>query len=1018
MRGTSLARLLFSSSIVVFGLAGVGIPTASAAVQDRILTTVSDSNLAAIPGSISPRVLRATDLGPLPADTPLVGMSLRFTPSAAQQAALDQLLRDLQDPSSPRYRQWLTPPEYAAQFGLSSSDIAKVTAWLTSQGFTVTGVANGGSFITFDGTVAQAQAAFSTSIHSLSVNGQTHFANITNVSVPSIFVGVVGAVTGLHDFRPQPRVHITAKPQFTSSVSGNHFVAPGDIYTIYDVNALFNSSFNGGGIGTGSNCKSYPSGTTCGDIAVTGQVDLYNTGTTASPTYADVMAFRSASGLSTVNLPTTVHEGTDPGPANNCTPGGATSCPSPNLNDLGESSLDVEWSGAMAPSASILFVNGKNIFLNSMTQAIDQNVAPIVTTSYGECEEGWGATELNLFNQLFMQANVQGQTILVAAGDEGATDCDPQSATSAVSGLTVDFPASSPYVTAMGGTMFNGDAAATGSGTTWGATQYWAGTSGSDVISSARSYIPEAAWSDVGYGYFGGGGGGPSAIFAKPAWQLEAGAAGMTTTVSADSARDVPDIALNASDIHDSLLYCAQGSCNSGFRVSSGGNLSVAGGTSFDSQIFGGMLALIEQKIGKRLGNINPTLYALGNNAAYYNTASSSVFHDVTTGGNAMPCLTGTLECSNGGSIGFATGTGYDLATGWGSVDLGNMANAWNLVTPLGLGSFGSNLSATVLTATSSSAAAGATVTLTATVISATTGFTTTPTGTVQFLINNVAVGSPVTLVNGVASGPYLTNCTALGQLSATAAYSGDTNYQGSMGPGLASSGTSVSSDGGYQSNPLIINVTSGTCPNLAVTTSAPVVNNYSTISVASGGTIPAVTITATSQNGLTGTVTFTASVVAVITGDSAGVVPGSSLSSASGTLAAGGTATTSLTLSGITASLHLPNAPGTRDSATMLARQSPAHTPPWTAAGAGISLAFLLLLVIPRRRRLGGLLLVALSVALGVGITGCGGSSQSTPPATSSNPYAGTYQVNVTVTFSGSPSIKPQSIPVIYLIQ
>ncbi len=89
------------------------------------------------------------------------------------------------------------------------------------------------------------------------------------------------------------------------------------------------------------------------------------------------------------------------------------------------------------------------------------------------------------------------------------------------------------------------------------------------------------------------------------------------------------------------------------------------------------MLALVEQKVGSRLGNANPTIYALGNSATYYNSASGSVFHDVTTGNNDNPCTAGTIDCPNGGTIGFNAGVGYDLATGWGSVDLYNLASDW-----------------------------------------------------------------------------------------------------------------------------------------------------------------------------------------------------------------------------------------------------------------------------------------------------------------------------------------------------
>jgi subtilase family serine protease len=1026
MRGTSISRLL-SFATVFAGLAGAGLATSSTVAQssiqssipNRITAAVSSSRMVEIPGSVHLRALQATDLGPAPGDTRLNGMSLRFTPSVAQQAALDQLLVDLQDPASPRYHQWLTPQQYAAQFGLSSADLAKVTAWLASRGFSVTGVAQGGGFVTFDGSVAQAQTAFSTSIHSLSVNGEKHFANVTSISVPSAFAGVIGAVTGLHDFRPRPHLHTSVvNPQFTSSLSGNHYLTPGDIYTIYDVNPLLASSVYAAGTGslTGAGIT----------IAVTGQVDLYNTGTTTTPIYADVIAFRGAAGLSTTNLPTTVHEGTDPGQASNCSASTSSNCPSPNLDDLGESSIDVEWSGAMAPSASILFVNAANVLPggigeDAMTQVIDQDLAPIITTSYGACEAGWGSSFLNPTNQLFKEANAQGQTILAAAGDDGATDCD--AGPSATEGLAVDFPASSPYVTGMGGTQFNGDAEPTGSGTTWGATQYWKGTSGSDVISSALSYIPEAAWNDASAGYFGGGGGGASSFFPKPAWQVETGASGMTTLVSTDASRDVPDLALDASDVHDDLLFCVSGSCSDGFRIASGtyaGDLNSAGGTSFDSQIFGGMLALIEQKTGapaKGLGNINPTLYALGNNAAYYNAASSSVFHDVTSGGNAMQCTAGSSGCPTGGSIGYSAGTGYDLATGWGSVDLNNLANDWNLVTPLGLGSLGANLTATSLAAstTTSSATnvtvtptATVTVTLSSTVVSLTPNFTPGPTGTVQFLANNLALGSPIPLVNDLASTTFVASCSTLGQQSMTAVYSGDSNYQGSIGPALTTGGTALTQ--------LIVTVTGSACASFSLSPASTV------FSVASGGSIPSVAISVVPANGLTGTVTFSGT-----TASTSGYIPTLSFSPTSVAISSASSVSTTLSLSGITASLRLPNAPGKLGSGVMLAQQAPASNHPWSAAGSGVTLACLLLLVLPRKRRLGGLLLLAFSVALIAGVSGCG-SSQSSPPTNptnptnpttpTTNPYAGTYTVTVVGTYSGSVTLPPQTVILTYNIQ
>ncbi len=245
-----------------------------AAVKNRI-AAINGAARVALPHTVPARALAGTDLGEAPSNHQLGSLMLTFNMTDAQQAALTQLLIDLQDPSSPRYHQWLTPEQFGQQFGLSSSDISQVSSWLSSQGFTITGVGRASNFITFSGTVGQVQQAFATTIYTLNVNGETHVSNLTDPVLPAGIAAVVTNLSGLNDFKLKARVHPhTVKPDFTSSLTGTHYIAPGDFYTIYNVSPLIAGSITGQGV----------------TIAIMGQTDIST---------ADVTAFRTASGLCT-----------------------------------------------------------------------------------------------------------------------------------------------------------------------------------------------------------------------------------------------------------------------------------------------------------------------------------------------------------------------------------------------------------------------------------------------------------------------------------------------------------------------------------------------------------------------------------------------------------------------------------------------------------------------------------------------------------------------------------------------
>ncbi|HEY4357610.1 MAG TPA: protease pro-enzyme activation domain-containing protein [Acidobacteriaceae bacterium] len=898
MGRSGVVRLLTAGVLVAAGLV-------SSAQTRRIVTAIDSTQAATLPGNVAPRVLAAEDKGPAPADTVLTDMALRFSMTSSQQAALEQLLADQQNPASPRYHQWLTPEQFRAQFGLGADDIAKVTSWLSSQGFTVTEVSRGGTFVRFTGSVAQAQRAFATEIHSVTLHGEAHLANVTAPSLPRALAAVTTGISGLNDFRPHPHhvqstvqapelsgSAVAARPMFTSSVSGNTYIAPGDFYTIYGETGLLSSSINGTGI----------------TIAVMGQTDIL---------LSDIAAFRSASGLS-ATAPTVKLYGTDPG--------------MPSQDDLTEASLDVEWSGAAAPGATILYVNSTNAVDGSLTEAVDNNLAPIISISYGDCESDLGVSNLAFYSQLLQQASVQGITITAASGDSGATDCDYNSAVAA-GGLAVDFPASSPLVTAVGGTEFN-----EGTGT------YWSSTNGANS-GSALSYIPEVVWNDDNSGGLYSSGGGSSLYFSKPVWQTGSG-------VPADSSRDVPDVALNASPAHDPYLICISGSCTSGYR-NSAGTLQVVGGTSAGAPTFAGLLALVEQKTGSRLGNANPVIYALANS-----TYAGNVFHDVVAGTNASPCQSGTPSCT-AGLEGYSATANYDLATGWGSVNAMNLATDWPLVTPVAV-TVGARPSYTNVSGSANSVAAGTAVNLTATVISATTTLTPTPSGSVQFTVDNVAVGTPVALnASGVATYALSTTGLTSGSHTIQATYNGDTTYAGSKGA-------------------FALNITSASAADFTLSPGT------ATVTVKSGAAAQGLTLTVAAVNGFTGSVQFTAT-------SSSSLNAEYSFSTNPVTLSATATsATTTLNLFAFT---------GNAKGATALVARNNAHAA-WYGAGSGVAMASLLLLVLPRRKRrwMGALLAVLFAATLG--ISGCSsGSSLNGGGLTNNNTPPGTYSVQVQAT-------------------
>jgi uncharacterized protein (TIGR03437 family) len=705
---------------------------ASAMAQSsRITQNVDNRQRTALAGNIHPKALAAArsgnDQGRVAPSLAMPYITLTLAPSASQQADLEKLLVEQQTPGSPNYHLWLTPEEYGQRFGVGDADLSKITQWLQEQGLQIVSVARGRSWIAVSGAAAQVEAAFQTEIHSYLVDGETHFANASAPSVPAAFGSVVKGIRGLDDFRLKPRSRPApfkpdvSKPHYTDG-QGNNYIAPGDFATIYDVTPLYSAGING----TGQK------------IAIAGQIEV---------NLSDIQQFQSMFNL----------------PANNpqmlLVPGSRNPGSNPNSGDLAESDLDLEWSDAVAPNASIIFVYSTDV-MTSLQYAIDQKLAPVVSVSYGSCEPETPAYQYDSFINWAQQANAQGMTWFAASGDNGAADCDD----SDNPGLAVDLPGSVPEVTSVGGTEY-----VEGSGTYWNATNNANG-------SSALSYIPETTWNDsVEDGEPSASGGGASILFAKPSWQTGTG-------VPADNARDVPDVSLNASDDHD------------GHVVYTGGSLQVYGGTSVSAPSFAGLTALLNQKLGSGgVGNINPKLYSLAQ-------SNPSIFHDVTTGNNivTVSCPEREPTCT-ATAVGYYAGVGYDQATGLGSVDAYKLVTGWNgesTTTPPA----NPAVSVTLLS-NLSTVATNDIVYLMATVTS-TNG--TTPSGSVSFSISGASLGSAaLTGSAGAATATLAVNGLQLpvGSGTITATYNGAST---SLTVSVTASGS------GSAATPAITKVTNG----------------------------------------------------------------------------------------------------------------------------------------------------------------------------------------------------------------
>ena len=565
---------------------------------------------------------------------------------AATQAAFEQLLAEQQTPGSALYHQWLTPAQVGSMFGLASADLQAVESWLEQEGLTVTRVEPNGVLLDVTGSVAAVSGAFRTNFAEFRVGRETRLSATDEPSVPTALQAVIAGVHGLSQSTLHPQSiatvvqgkitaqvsggGLTAKPMLTAT-SGQHFLTPNDFATIYDLGSVY----SGGNTGATVAGKAQR-------VAIVGRSRVAAT---------DISQFESMTGLPTAQPNVVVPTGgIDPGTTND--------------GNQDEATLDVDRVMGTAPGVGVdLVVSADSRTVSGIYTAaayeVNTLVDPVMSISFGDCEANAGQQGVSVWDTLFSAAAAEGISVLVSSGDSGAAGCDGDSSTLPVTQTaSINYICSSSYVTCVGGTEF-ADASSAGT--------YWSAQNGSGD-SSAVSYIPEGAWNEPTSSSGGktvyvaaGTGGGASAYIAKPSWQTGTG-------VPADAMRDVPDVALSSAT-HDGYLAClayAGGDCSKQM-------FEVFGGTSAAAPGMAGIVALMNTATGSAAGNVNPLLYGLA-------ASAPSAFHDVTeaTAGVVGCSVSVPSMCNNstpssagltGGLAGYEVAAGFDLSTGWGSVD-------------------------------------------------------------------------------------------------------------------------------------------------------------------------------------------------------------------------------------------------------------------------------------------------------------------------------------------------------------
>ena len=589
-------------------------------------------------------------------------------------AAAQSLATAVSDPKSSQYRQYVTPASWRSSFAPTSDEITAVTSWLSSQGFTVGAVPANGRYVSFTGTAKQAETAFGTTLSGFTKNGSSVIANSTPVTVPSALAGVVAGIGGLDTSIKSTPDHTTgAETTSTKPLLNSHALSTPNVTAPTTVLPPPDQVFrNAGpcsaywGAHTANNfpdpLKDPLSYALCGykPAQVRGAYGLDQTQAVGvdgrGVTVAIVDAYASPYILSDAQTYANNNDPSHPLRSYQFSqnlPAGYTDIDDCGASGwYGEETLDVEAVHSMAPGANILYVGGTSCqdpdLLAAVNTVVDNGLANIVTNSYGDYGEPTDISSVIENEETSLQAAAEGITLMFSAGDNGDEVAN-------LGYRSVDYQASDPFITAVGGTDLH-----VSKTNTWGREIGW-GTGKATFTNGAFTPLPPA--------YVYGGGGGTSALFPQPSYQ-----AGVVpnkiakSNGTADPMRSVPDIAMDGDPQSGLLIGQSQSFPDGSVQYSE----YRIGGTSLSSPLFAGLIAVYDQALQGSLGFLNPLIYFLNGTSAYHDVNDGTavttgyVRVDYKNGFDASGGLATTLRTEN------QTGTiwtrkGYDDVTGVGT---------------------------------------------------------------------------------------------------------------------------------------------------------------------------------------------------------------------------------------------------------------------------------------------------------------------------------------------------------------